>query len=123
MVWTWAASAGVGPKAACSRKRRAADAETCGFCTPMGTTKGCETTEPFETVRLAELAGPAKPDTVSVETLAKAVVRLTPFNCATESAVKPAPVTVVENTPRGSGDVPIPEMVGGTLLTRVTMAV
>ena len=33
------------------------------------------------------------------------------------------PVTVVEKTPSGSGDVPIDEIVGGTLLISVTVAV
>ena len=37
--------------------------------------------------------------------------------------MKPAPVTVVENTPSGSGDVPSDEIVGGTLVTSVTVAV
>src|ERR1035438_3052958 len=123
MVWTWAASAGVGPKAACSRKRRAADAETCGFCTPIGTAKGCETTVPFAAVRFSELAGPPKPDTLINDGLEYTVVRATPFNWATERAVKPVPFTVVENTPRGRGEVPIDEIVGGTLLTSVTVAV
>src|SRR5580698_2040435 len=118
-----AASAGVGPNAACSRKRRAADADTCGFCTPIETANGCETTGPFATVRLAELAGPAKPDTVSDEALPKVVISAMPFRLATEPAVKPVPVTVVEKIPSGSGDVAIDEIVGATLLARVTTAV
>src|SRR5580698_5592149 len=122
MVWTWAASVGVGPKAACSRKRRAADAETCAFCTPIWTVKDGETTVLLATVRLAELAGPAKPDTVSDDALLNTVVRLTPFNWATDCAVKPVPVTVVEKTPSGRGEVPIEDIVGATF-TRVTVAV
>src|SRR5580704_14616775 len=117
-----AASAGVGPNADCSRKRRAADADTCGFCTPIETANGCETTGPFATVRLPELAGPAKPEIVSDEVLPKVVVSAMPFRLATEAAVKPVPVTVVEKIPSGSGDVPSDEMVGATLLTRVTVA-
>jgi hypothetical protein len=74
-------------------------------------------------VRLPELEGPANPDTVIEEALPKAVVRATPFSSATEPAVKPEPLTVVENTPKGSGEVPIDEIVGGTLLTSVTVAV
>src|ERR1017187_8641300 len=118
----WAASAGASPKAACSRKRRAAEEETCGFGTPIGTTKGCETTGPFATVRLAELAGPANPEIVIVLALPKTVVRLKPPNVAIEDAVKPAPDTEVEKTPKGSGEVPRDEIAGATLLTSVTVA-
>ena len=116
MVWTWAASAGVGPNAACSRKRRAADVETSGFCTPTPTVKGCDTTVLFATVRFAEPAVPAKPDTVSDDALLKIVVRFTPFNWATDSArgETGVPVTVVEKTPSGSGEVPMDEIVGPT---------
>jgi hypothetical protein len=71
---------------------------------------------------LPELPGPAKPDTVIDEALPKVVVSATPFNSATDAAVKPVPVTVVEKTPSGSGDVPIDEITGGTLLIRVTVA-
>ncbi len=66
MVWTLAESAEVGPKAACSRKRCAAETETCGFWTPTGTASGAETRVPFETVRFSVLAGPAKPVTLRV---------------------------------------------------------
>lgn len=59
---------------------------------------------------------------VSDEALPKVVVNAMPFRLATEPAVKPVPVTVVEKIPSGSGDVPSDEIVGATLVTRVTVA-
>jgi hypothetical protein len=71
---------------------------------------------------LPELAGPANPESVSDVAPMKFVVRGTPFNCATDAAVNPVPVTVVEKTPKGSGDVPREVIAGGTLLTSVIVA-
>ena len=59
MVWTLAASFGVGPNAACSRKRRAAAAETCALGIPIWTANGAEVELPVlhGEARLAGLRG------------------------------------------------------------------
>src|SRR4051812_49267039 len=120
---TWAASAEVGPKAACSRKRRAADTEATGFCTPTGTASGAETRGPLDTVRFSMAAGPAKPVTFRVDASPNFVLRARPFNFAIDCAVKPVPVTVVEKTPSGRGDTPVAVTVGGTLVRTAMLAV
>src|SRR5580698_2149400 len=123
MVWTLAASVGVGPKAACSRNRRAAEGETSGFGTPTCTENGCETTGPLVTVRLSAPPVPANPVTVKDPAALPVTASAVPPNCTVDVEVKPVPAIVMEKTPRGNCAGATDEMVGATLLTSVTAAV
>ena len=52
------------------------------------------------------------------------VLNTAPFNAATDCAVKPVPVTWIENTPIGNGEVLIDWMVGAAWgANSVTLAV
>src|SRR5208283_1178273 len=90
-VWRLAASDGVGPKAACSRKRRAAAEETCAFGTPICTANGCDVTKPLLTVTLPVPDTLENPVAVKVP-FEKVVPSAVPFNMATDDEVKPLPV-------------------------------
>src|SRR5581483_244928 len=108
---TCAASFGVGPKAARSRNLRAAAADTSAPGLPTCTAKGADTDAPFATVRFTCPLCAANPLTVSVP-LEYTVVSGEPFRLAIEVARNPVPVMVVENTPSGSGLVPMPVITG-----------
>src|ERR1700733_10229399 len=101
MVWTFAASVGAGPKAARSRKRRAAADDARGFAMPTCTTKGAEVAAPLLTVRFSEPDWLGKPLMVRAP-LEKLVVSVEPFSFATEVLKKPVPFTVAENRPSGN---------------------
>src|SRR5580700_4860136 len=88
-----AASFGVGPKAACSRNRRAAAEETSAFATPIWTANCCDVTEPLLTVIYAAPDKLEKPVTVRAP-LEKVVPSGVPFKEATDDDVKPTPVIV-----------------------------
>src|SRR5215472_2708997 len=104
MVCTCVASAGVGPKAACSRKRRAAEGETSGLGTPTFTGKGWDVTDPLATVRLSGPPVPAKPATVNdVGNVLAVTGTVRPPSWTTDFAANPVPVIVAEKTPRGNG--------------------
>src|ERR1035438_8530961 len=124
MVWTFAASVGVGPNAARSRNRRAAADEAFGFWMPICITKGAEVAAPLLTVRFADPDRLAKPLTVRVPA-EKLAVSGDPFSRATEVARKPEPVTVVENKPSGNWP-PFPTLVitgAGGISVMVAVAV
>ncbi len=113
------ASPGVGPKAACSRKRRAAAEETSAFATPICTANGAEVAEPLLTVTLPAPDKLAKPVTVRTP-LEKVVPSGVPFKDATDDDMKPVPVIVIVKIPSGSCPfVPTPVIagVGGVSVT------
>src|ERR1700733_2717393 len=119
MACTLAASLGVGPKAACSRKRRAAAGDTCGFATRISPTKGLDTTEPFVTVILPDPDTPENPVAVRVPP-ENAVASGAPFSDATDDAMKPVPVMVEVKIPSGNCPLeptPVTTGVGGISVT------
>src|ERR1700722_17347410 len=96
-----AASLGVGPKAPCSRNRRAAAEETRAFATPIWTANCCEVTEPLVTVIYPAPDKLAKPVTARAP-LEIVVPSGVPFKHATPDEVKPVPVIVVLKIPSGN---------------------
>jgi hypothetical protein len=122
MVCTLAASLRVGPKAACSRKRRAAAGDTCGFATPISTTKGLDTAETLATVILPDPDMPENPVAVRVP-LENVVPSGVPFSDATDDAMKPVPVIAVEKIPSGNCPLEPTAVITGVGGISVTVAV
>ena len=97
-----AASDGEGPKAACSRKRRAAAAETPELELPTCTTRGADDAVPFDTMRLTEPVVEVKPETPSAIAVCEVILSGVPPNDAVDVAVKPVPATVAVKEPSGN---------------------
>src|SRR5271165_6934784 len=121
IVWTCAASVGVGPKAARSRNRLAAAADASAFGIPTCTANGAEEEAPLLTVSVADPDCAENPLMVSAP-FEKLVTSGVLFSCAVEVARNPLPVSVALKSPRGRGFVLMPVIVGAGGIN-VTIAV
>src|SRR3954464_11352616 len=116
MLCTWSASVGVGPKEACSRKRRAAAAEMDEPETPICTGYGADESGPFTTTRLPGPEVPANPVTFRLLVAETKVVGSDlPLSCTTDCATRFVPCTLKEKTPSGNVCGLMPVMAGGVL--------
>src|ERR1700675_296096 len=120
MVWTCAASVGVGPKAARSRNRLAAAAARA-FGIPTCTANGAEEEAPLLTVMVADPDCAENPLIVSAP-FERLVTSGVPFSFAIEVATNPLPLRVALKSPSGRGFVLMPVIAGAGGIN-VTMAV
>src|SRR5215204_6229846 len=101
-------SAGLGPNAACSRNRIAAETGTTGFCTPTGIGMGCELAGVIPpllttTLTLVPCCGTVvTPVAVNCVGETYVVVSATPPRLTFEVLLKSEPLTVNEYGPNGS---------------------